>query len=169
MKYLISLILLWGTAALAQTASPVWFRVAAGGDTITAAKGTTLRYGMTASTYVFDYAGHKPGEPSPEAWSPAVTLPADATFVADEGFFGGDPLVDVYKEVDVQETAVAQTLTVTPADGSAVRTVIVPALPPTLTIKLDTAGVQFSSCIDKVAVDSNGDEYFVLICKNVAK
>lgn len=178
MMKLIFAFLIAGTAALAQTASPVWFKVSAGGDTLTVTKGTTLRYGMAASTYAFDCTepklcgAHKAGEASASAWSPAVSTQADGAFVAGDAFFGGDPIYDVYKEVDVQETAAAQVITVTPANGSAAYTVTVPALTPpapVLTITLDTAGVQLSSCIDKLANDSNGDEYFVLICKNVPK
>lgn len=165
MKTLISLILLAGTAFTQAQ----WVTVGKEGGTYTAAKGTVLRYGSPASVYAAAVGDHNVGDTSTEAWSDPKTLDADATFTGDNGYFGGDPIPGVYKVVQVLQTNTPQLLSYANSDGSAAIVVTVPAFPPppapTITIKLDT-GLQLSNCLNKLAVDSNGDEYFVLICKN---
>lgn len=109
--------------------SQTWFKVANGGDTVTASQGMTFRYGMGVSTYAIDTGGHLAGSASAAAWSPSVTLTADG--VVAYSLFGNDPDFGVSKEVDILETSVAQTVTVTPAGSTTALTVSVPAIPVT--------------------------------------
>lgn len=88
-----------------------WIKVANGGDTIEAPAGTILRYGANVSTYACDSGTHKAGDPSAAAWSPSLTLTADTT-ITDDSIFGADPAYCVVKEIDVQESAMPQTVKV---------------------------------------------------------
>lgn len=166
MKIFLSLILLAGTA-FAQ-AVPQWITVGKEGGTFTAPSGTVLRYGSPASVYAAAVGDHKVGDASAEAWSDPKTLDADATFAGNNAYFGGDPIPGVYKVVQVLQTSVDQNVRYAAPDGSPAVDVLVSAIPspsaPTMTLKLD--GLQLSNCLNKIAVDSNGDEYFVLVCKN---
>lgn len=158
--------------------APVWFKVAAGGDTITATKGMVFRYGANASTYVFacplaEKCGtHQPGDASAAAWSAPTPTVTDGPFLAGDDFFGGDPVYDVYKEVDIQETASPQTVTVTPAGSSTPVTVTVPALAavndPGAVVTATWSGSGVPCWHEKVAAKnpngSAGKTYDVQIC-----
>jgi hypothetical protein len=172
MKKLISLILLAGTAVFAQTAAPVWFKVAAGGDAVAASKGMTLRYGMGVSTYAIATGGHAAGDASAAAWSSPVTLSADATISDDDTFFAGDPAYGVYKEVDVQQTAVSQVVWVTPAGSTKAVPVVVPALPGT--VSMPAPGGLPMGCQSGLVSSKDGSgnvlqEYFYMLCANAPR
>ena len=117
-------LLLFAAGLHAQTATPTWFKVAVDGQTVTLPAGAVVRYGAAAGSPII--CGSSSGKTlTADAWVMPKT--PTASFTADPSGLGltADPAYCTVKEIDVQETAVAQTVTV---NG---QTVTVPALPPT--------------------------------------
>lgn len=116
-KNLLCMILLLALASPAF--SQTWFKVATEPDTVTTTAGQTWRYGAPSGTT-------GAGVVCP-CWSASSTKAIAGASISDSGggFLAPDPAQGVVKELDILETAVAQTVTV---NGVAVK---VPALPPT--------------------------------------
>jgi hypothetical protein len=106
--------------ACAQT----WVKLGIDGIKVQGTAGMTLRYGAVAGPQA-DVCDGK--TVVPEGWV-SKTLTADATFTAGQDWFGSDPAYCRYKGVEILKTAVEQKLTVNGV------TVIVPALPPPVTV-----------------------------------
>jgi hypothetical protein len=113
---------LFSSLGHSQTSSPVWFTLNAPEDSvITASEPVTLRYGQLASTCAVTLIygpcnGVPVGTPTPETWtSPQTFSPSGASTVSiivSNDTFGIDPLPGVYKTVQIQEQAIAQTITI---------------------------------------------------------
>jgi hypothetical protein len=114
--------LLFSSVGHTQTSSSVWFTLnAPEGSVITASGPITLRYGQLVSTCAVTLTygpcnGVPVGTPTPETWiSPQTFSPSGSSsisFIVSNDTFGIDPLPGVYKTVQIQEQATAQTITI---------------------------------------------------------
>jgi|ERR1035437_8023473 hypothetical protein len=111
MKILLLIPFLFATLANAQT----WLKVANEGDSVIAT--ATVRYGAAQG------ATATAGTPCATAGGCWAQLSVAGPFTANNTFFKKDPINGTAKELDVLETAAAQTVTVNKV------AVIVPALP----------------------------------------
>lgn len=111
--------------AFPQTPAPVqqtWFQAASGGDTLTVSSAVTVRFGAQQGAAPAS-SEYQPCGTAGGCWN-QVTLAPGTYNVGDVAVFGADPIYGTAKELDVLETAAAQSVTV----NGAAKTV--PALPP---------------------------------------
>jgi uncharacterized membrane protein YgcG len=83
------------TPATNAIPSASWITVGKEGDTIVALAGQSIRYGSPAGPY---WA---------ETWAPTKVIAANTSFVISNDYFGGDPLPNVVKVVQVLVVSVA--------------------------------------------------------------
>jgi len=131
MKTILLLLAIAALPAYAQT----WFSPTpqiVDGNMVVFTSTATVRYGQDASTCVVNYMTCVAGKPSPASWLPPVTITATAaspvTIVVGTAWAKSDPIGGVPKQLEIQQTSVAQTVKVTNNSGGTV-TLTVPALP----------------------------------------
>ncbi len=102
-----------------QTSAPVWFTLnVQEGQTVTATRSITLRFGQVASTCAYSEStgpcSAGAGAPSPAAWtSPQTFTGSIVSVVVGAAAFGNvDPLPGVSKTVQVEEQSTPQNITV---------------------------------------------------------
>lgn len=118
--------------ALVHSAHAQTFTTVAGeGDTVTNTSDSaiTYRYGAPAGTTPA-LAGSMACATDGGCWDPSGTLQPGRTIVVNTTTMGGDPIYGTLKVLQIEQSATAQSVTVTPAAGGPSTTVPVPALPP---------------------------------------